>query len=238
MVSEAAERRDGRQATTLRQLHLQSASLSRADGSASWRQEGTEVLAAVFGPTEAPGRREDPERLVVEVLFRPRAGLVGRSDRESEYVIRRTLETVLLKAMHPRTVVQVVLQIVSDDGSLLSAALNAACFALVDAGVPMSGLFSSVTCALLPESVLVVDPTKEEEEAATATVCLALENHPQGAASAQSAEPSRIITSHTRGTISKEAYSDVVMFCRKGRDLIEDFARSSLKKQHGGADAQ
>lgn len=39
-------------------------------------------------------------------------------------------------------------QVIHDDGSLLSCAINAACAALVDAGIPMTGLLTSVTIAL------------------------------------------------------------------------------------------
>lgn len=51
--------------------------LERADGSAKWVQEGTAVLAAVHGPTQAGQRKEDAERAVIQVLFKPRNGVPG-----------------------------------------------------------------------------------------------------------------------------------------------------------------
>jgi exosome complex component RRP46 len=62
-------------------------------------------------------------------------------EREYEYNIRRTIEGVLQAALHPRTVVSVILQVMSEDGSLLACALNAACTALVDAAIPLSSTF-------------------------------------------------------------------------------------------------
>lgn len=53
--------------------------LERADGSAKWVQDGSAVLAAVHGPTQAGQRREDAERAVVEVVFTPRSGHAGGS---------------------------------------------------------------------------------------------------------------------------------------------------------------
>ena len=106
-----SERLDGRDENTLRQLSMTRASLHRADGSASWTQEGTEVLAGVYGPVEASARREDAEKAVVEVLFRPLSGLAGQAEREIEALVRRTVEVSLLSALHPRTTVQVVLQV-------------------------------------------------------------------------------------------------------------------------------
>lgn len=44
-------------------------------------------------------------------------------------------------ALHPRTSIQVVLQVLQDDGALLSASLNATCAALLDAGIPMATMF-------------------------------------------------------------------------------------------------
>lgn len=105
------ERLDGRSATTLRQLGLHRAVLHRADGSASWKQEGTEVLAAVYGPVAAAARKEDSEKAIVEVLFRRMAGLPGHQEREVEMIVQRTVEAALLGVLHPRTTVQVVLQV-------------------------------------------------------------------------------------------------------------------------------
>jgi len=59
--------------------------LQRADGSAKWAQENTCVLAAVYGPRLAPPRKEDAERAVVEVVFKPRSGIQGeRRTREAQ----------------------------------------------------------------------------------------------------------------------------------------------------------
>lgn len=51
--------------------------MERADGSAKWVQDGTAVLAAVHGPTQAGARKEDAERAIIQVLFKPRNGIPG-----------------------------------------------------------------------------------------------------------------------------------------------------------------
>ncbi len=67
--------------------------LQRADGSARWAQGGSAVLAAVYGPRATAQRKEDPERAVVEVVFRPRSGLAGARpalcSRPAAYLARR-----------------------------------------------------------------------------------------------------------------------------------------------------
>lgn len=115
--------------------------LDAADGSAKWVQDGSAVLAAVHGPTQAGARREDAERAVVQVLFRPRSGLPGAAEQEAEAALTTLLEGVLLLGHHPRCLISVVVQVLQADGSLLAVALNAVCAALADAGVPMRCLF-------------------------------------------------------------------------------------------------
>lgn len=96
------------------------------------------MLAAAYGPIEAPTGRQDAERAVVEVVFRPRSGLAGPAQRDAESIVRQAVQGGVLAALHPRTIVQVVLQVEADDGGVLACAANAAGAALVDAGIPMS----------------------------------------------------------------------------------------------------
>lgn len=47
---------------------------------------------------------------------------------------------------------------------LLSCCLNAACMALLDAGLPLAALFCGVTCALQPDGTILLDPTARQEQ--------------------------------------------------------------------------
>lgn len=47
---------------------------------------------------------------------------------------------------------------------LLSCCLNAACMALLDAGLPLTTLFCGVTCALQPDGTILLDPTARQEQ--------------------------------------------------------------------------
>jgi exosome complex component RRP46 len=144
-------RHDGRVSPhQLRDSALSRALHSRADGSALWRQGGTAVLAVAYGP-RAPSSiaSEDPERCVIEVAWRPRAGgAPGPRERALEAVVARCAQGALLSGQHPRCTVLVALQVLSDDGGALACALNAACAAMVDAGLPMAFMFGAVSCAL------------------------------------------------------------------------------------------
>lgn len=51
---------------------------------------------------------------------------------------------------------------------LLSCCLNAACMALLDAGLPLAALFCGVTCALQPDGTILLDPTARQEQVSPA----------------------------------------------------------------------
>ncbi|KAG2423446.1 hypothetical protein HXX76_015317 [Chlamydomonas incerta] len=237
----------GRLPAQLRTLVCERAVLDRADGSAKWTQEGSSVLAAVYGPRQAKLQKEDAERAVVEVVFKPRAGLQGHEDRSLELEIRGILEGVIPLGMFPRTSVMVVLQVLQDDGGALSCALNAAAAALVDAGVPLNSMFSSVSCVLTSDRRLVLDPDASEEQAAAARFCFTYPHHfdltqaapaaaaPATSASADDAAAAAVVGESVLGTRCVGAFSsdellDAAALCRRGCERVAAFARLSLAK--------
>lgn len=52
--------------------------------------------------------------------------------------LQRTFSEAILTQLHPRSEILITLHILSQDGSVLAACVNACTLALVDAGVPMS----------------------------------------------------------------------------------------------------
>lgn len=65
------------------------------------------------------------------------------------------------------------MQVVNDDGSLLSTAIHACCLALLHAGVPLRGLLAGCAIALLADGQLILDPTQDEEADAKAVLTAA-----------------------------------------------------------------
>ncbi|XP_069500493.1 exosome complex component RRP46 isoform X1 [Ambystoma mexicanum] len=153
--------------------------LSRPDGSASFLQGDTSVLAGVYGPAEVKVSKEIFDKATVEVILKPKVGLPAVQEKSREQLIRNTCEAVILTSLHPRTSVTVVLQVVSDAGSLLSCCLNAACMGLMDAGLPMTSLFCGVTCALDSDSNIQLDPTAKQEKDSRASLTFAIESGEQ-----------------------------------------------------------
>lgn len=169
----AAGRRDGRSPNEMRALTLSQGTLLSADGSARIKLGHTDVLVAIYGPMHCPVPRQNAEEVLVHVSFRRReaisvadganAGREALAGREIRNVVRDTV----LACLYPRKAVVVAVQVLSDAGAVLAAALNATVMALIDAGVPMQAV-PTAACVAVHNGVLFVDPLLVEEMEADA----------------------------------------------------------------------
>eukprot|EP00571_Detonula_confervacea_P016562 CAMPEP_0172310456 /NCGR_PEP_ID=MMETSP1058-20130122/11494_1 /TAXON_ID=83371 /ORGANISM="Detonula confervacea, Strain CCMP 353" /LENGTH=309 /DNA_ID=CAMNT_0013023263 /DNA_START=52 /DNA_END=978 /DNA_ORIENTATION=- len=92
----------------------------------------------------------------------PPPGL-GATERELEYFLRDALSSCILLEKYPRCVIQVVIQVVQADGSVLGSAVNCAVLALMDAGVAMRGLPVAATCCVVMNNYYAVVEKNEKE---------------------------------------------------------------------------
>ncbi|XP_053908878.1 exosome complex component RRP46 isoform X1 [Cuculus canorus] len=205
----------------LRPFSCEQGLLSRPDGSAAFLQGSTSVLVGLYGPGEAKGNRELPDRAALEVLLRPKVGLPGVLERSREQLLRQTCEAVLLGALHPRSAVTIVLQVLSDAGSLLSCCLNAACLAMLDAGLPLSSLFCGVTCAIDPSGAIVLDPDAQQEQGARAVLTFAID----------SAER-KVLMANTKGNCSVGELQQSLVAAQRAADTIFQFYRDSVQRRY------
>uniref|UniRef100_A0A6G1SP78 Exosome complex component RRP46 n=1 Tax=Aceria tosichella TaxID=561515 RepID=A0A6G1SP78_9ACAR len=116
--------------------------LTKADGSALIDQDDTIVQATVFGPVDIAQSKINYEEAVVEILFKPKINIPSTSPafdsvREIEDMLKQIFKEVILVRLHPRTSISILVQEIYNNGSLLSAAINAVCCALIDAGLPL-----------------------------------------------------------------------------------------------------
>lgn len=174
-------RPDGRSSGgSLRPLAAEVSCLSRADGSAKFSSGSTQVLAAVYGPAapRIPSRERANEAVVAVVFkFGTKSAATadnttsvhpgyGANERELERFIGDSLMACIKIDEYPRNVIEVVIQVIKSDGSLIATALNAATLALLDAGIQMKSLPIATTC-LVPTNGIDggyrFDPTSEEE---------------------------------------------------------------------------
>lgn len=223
-------RSDGRVAAQLRPFTAEPAVLARADGSARWAHGLTECLVSVYGPCEAKRSREKIDAATLEVIVRPLSGLPGPVERETEQLLCRTLEHAVLTQLHPRTAISVIVQVLADDGALLSVAIHAASLALMHAGVPMRGMLGSCTAALAPDGTVLLDPCAEEHREATGAVSLAylVQQRAGGRAERQ------LLLSHCNGRLTQVAQLEAAQRAAEEAAVVATaFMRQSLHRTTG-----
>ncbi len=165
------KRLDGRDFEELRPIKIQVDVLKRADGSCYLEMGKNKIIAAVYGPREVhPRHLQDPSKAVIRYRYnmapfsveeRKKPGPDRRSIEISK-VSREALEPVIMKELFPRSGIDVFVEVLQADAGTRTACLNAASVALIDAGVMMKGIITSVAVAKV-DGHIVLDPMKEED---------------------------------------------------------------------------
>lgn len=62
-----------------------------------------------------------------------------------QYTISSAFTTTVFTSLYPHSTITIVLHVLSQDGALLAACINAATLALIDAGVPMKDYIAACT---------------------------------------------------------------------------------------------
>ncbi|KAK7394791.1 hypothetical protein VNO78_15330 [Psophocarpus tetragonolobus] len=229
-----ADRPDGRSPNQLRPLACSSSILHRAHGSASWAQGETKVFAAVYGPKAGTKKNENPEKSSIEVIWKPKTGQIGKAEREYEMILKRTLESICIRTIYPNTTTSVIVQVVHDDGALLPCAINAACAALIDAGIPLKHVAVAICCSVTNNGYIILDPTKDEEEKMKAIAYLVFPNAivsvlPERSLQEGSEPMSHgIMTSVTLGVMSVDDYLHCLERGRAASARLSEFLRKNI----------
>ena len=82
---------------------------------------------------------------------------------ELQTTISSVFSATLFTHLYPRSTITITLAVLSQDGSLLAACLNAATLALIDAGIPMSDYVVACTSGSI-SSYATGDPGKESAD--------------------------------------------------------------------------
>lgn len=151
--------------------------LHRADGSATYSQNGYTIIGAVNGPVEVQRRDELPEEAAIEINVRPAVGVGSPKERHLEALIQATLRHIILVRSYPRTLIQVTLQIrslpeeeSSGVGSVLTNSsltllphlLNTAFLALLSASIPLSTTLTSASVVIASSGKLFCSPSSAD----------------------------------------------------------------------------
>ena len=159
-------RQDQRQSSHIRPIACEYGVISSADGSVKYSQGDTFVIVSIHGPKPTTHREENIGQAHIEVCFKPAGGTSDARCKYLESEIHDAFQGMILSYMHPRTTIQIVIQVIVDAGSLLSTSINAVTLALMDASVPMKAFLVSSTCIQYKNQSL-IDPTLEEAIQAT-----------------------------------------------------------------------
>ncbi|KAH7647404.1 hypothetical protein FG379_003071 [Cryptosporidium bovis] len=107
---------------------------SSLNGSAEYSIGLSKVYATVWRPEEISTIKY---KSYIDLIIRPRIGHAQEYHKLTEYNIVAILEKIIDFNSLSRSVISIALQIVSEDGPILSVCFNAAVMALLDLGIPM-----------------------------------------------------------------------------------------------------
>ncbi|XP_030855620.1 exosome complex component RRP46 [Strongylocentrotus purpuratus] len=193
--------------------------ISKPDGSAVFTQGDTSVMAAVYGPGDVKPNKALMDKATVTVTYKPKIGISGVREKALERMIRNTCETVLLTTLFPRSSVDIIVQEIQDAGALLACSINAACLAMINAGIPMKCTVAASCCMMGKDEELIMDPTKEQTKDAECVLTSAIDS------SAHS-----LIASSMQGSCSVEQYHKLMSVCQKACDKVFEFYREAMER--------
>jgi ribonuclease PH len=207
--SSSSLRPDGRSSHSLRPLSCELGGLQNADGSAVWKSGSTHVLASVHGPLAARQTlHEQADRAIVSVVIKSGASSSNSAsssasityEREWEHVLTQVLQAAIATDAYPRSVIQIVLQILSADGSVLAACVHAAVSALMDAAIELVFLPAASTCLIHKNEESRLQQEDGDTDATAAAISLdpsALEEQSAGTMVVVTTPENRILATHT-----------------------------------------
>lgn len=155
VISPEGLRQDGRRPPEIRKLACQLGQFRKVDGSATFEQGNTKVIATVYGPREAKQRSKAlHDRCFITCEYsvagfargeRKKLAKGDRRGKENGLLIKQTFEECVLCHLYPRSQISIFVQVLADDGGALAAALSAASLALINAGIAMKDFVSACT---------------------------------------------------------------------------------------------
>lgn len=224
-------RLDGRLPDQLRPIKIEVDVLKRADGSCYVEMGKNKVVAAVYGPREAfPRHIQDPSKVVVRYRYnmapfsveeRKRPGPDRRSIEISK-VSKEAFEAIIMKELFPRSVIDIFVEVLQADAGSRTACINAASVALVDAGIPVKGMLTSVAVAKV-DGTLVLDPMKEEDNFGEADMPFAF--------LIRGGKIESIALLQMDGRMTREEIKEALNLAKKGAMEIYNLQREAIMKQ-------
>jgi ribonuclease PH len=232
-------RNDFRSPLQLRALSCEIGIVSEANGSSKFKVGNTEVLSTVYGPQQSRHSKfEHFDHAVLEIDY----SLAGSGPSNSSLylqpyekekavrLIRQSLQTSIALRDFPRMIILVRINVLVDDGSTLTAAINSAIFALMDSGIPMVASPCSIAIIKHPEHRICIDPNMKEEKEADAIFLVNLAQGPDSIQSDSIAMYS-IISTHFEGKFTLDIVHEVIEIARNSASFLDEVKKKIIQRR-------
>ncbi|QSL64294.1 hypothetical protein MERGE_000450 [Pneumocystis wakefieldiae] len=155
ILSPEGFRIDGRRWNELRRFVAKVGFNTSADGSSYVEQGNTKVICTVHGPIEPIIKGKallDREHITVDISVAPFSTLerkkrtrLDKQVQEHASCIQKVFEKTIQTGLHPRSEINIYIQVLTQDGGLLQTCINAVSLALINASIPMYNCVSAST---------------------------------------------------------------------------------------------
>ena len=169
------------------------------------------------------------------------------SDQEEwEPLLRDVLERCIHVQQYPRSIIQIVCHVLSNDGSVLAACLHASVAALMDAGVAMRQLPTAVAIRVVcknpddnesfhlsldPDTELEQDMDRSPHEESTALLCLIVAATASSCADKDD-DKLAVLAAHCRGGRAPLAvWPTAIGLAERARPALTNFMKMALQQK-------
>lgn len=172
---------DGRRWNELRRFECRiNTHPTSSDGSSYVEQGNTKIICMVQGPMEPSLKSQtNATKASIEInLSVANFSTIERKKRmknekrmiELKTTLERTFDQSVICKLYPRTVIQINIHVLAQDGGLLAGMTNAITLALIDAGIAMYDYVSAISAGLHDQTPLLDLSTLEENDMSCLTI--------------------------------------------------------------------
>jgi len=223
------KRLDGRNLDEFRTLDAKIGVLKSSQGSGEFSFGDTKAVAGAFGPRQMhPRKLQNVERATVRCKYfmapfstedRIRPGH-SRRGTEISKVISEAFTASVFTENFRKSAIDVFISIVQASASTRCAGLNAACLALVDAGIPMKDLVTSVAVGKVDDT-LVLDVGKAEDNYGQVDFALSTIGGSD-----------RFVHMQMDGIVTREEFSKLLEMGEKGCKQVYDKLKQTIREKY------
>lgn len=211
------------------QIEAETTLLNRADGSASVVAGETRVITSVSGPIEPKARQELPTTAALEVIVRAGVGISNTREKLLEDKMRSILTQVIIGHLYPRQLIQITTQILEAGEDVdytskeLSALVNSAYLALIDANIGLNASFASEHFAISHNDEIIISPSKTQLKVSKSShvVVYAIKN----------GKSANLLFSDSIGTFTEDDIYKILSLASKQIEKIHQAFRKTIQSK-------